>query len=623
MFSFRRKPKAPDHSGPPFIRTSPSLPELSTTGIPWPENLVDLSALPETEVLSSPHQGATRTSFAVARFGPIPFHKPWSLSPGKSFDVPAGQPISSVYMSHPPIAFETRKQPVHARVRSTTQRRVRNPTTFNIMVVGAKGTGKTSLLRLLLDTADISPTATAEQKSAMERFLRGPPKRTDSIQAACVEICESRYDRLLLSVIDTPGLNFQEGHELKLDRQVSSIVKYLDTQFADTMSEESKVVRQSKGDQHIHLCIYMIDPASIVTPSLRRAESSLPAKTRSETTVSYHPPDLSSMSDDTTSEETDEEADDALTMSPADIRVIRRLTTRANVLPVLARADSLTDDTLAEMKRVVRRDLHAANLDFGVFGPVLEAEVAARQANGNGSGHGNGDIVAEESEDDEAPEERRSRAVIKLRPSRHSTTTRASRSRSRMSLSEAANERAGPDSTDVDSVASVRFSAHIITKTDLSENLPFALITPEHVRRRRALKPSMTMDDRHSVHTQTGKGTVPPSEDGHANSVADSVLTSPTSVSLSMRNFPYLSGPPADLKGVFLRKFRWGTVDVLSPEHCDFAAMRTAVLSTHMKMLKIRTKEVLYEKYRTEKLLARRATQNISANETRKLLEGA
>ena len=39
-------------------------------------------------------------------------------------------------------------------------------------------------------------------------------------------------------------------------------------------------------------------------------------------------------------------------------------------------------------------------------------------------------------------------------------------------------------------------------------------------------------------------------------------------------------------------------------------------------MLKIRTKEVLYEKYRTEKLLARRATRNISEDETRRLLEG-
>ena len=96
-----------------------------------------------------------------------------------------------------------------------------------------------------MDTADISPTATADQKAAMEHFLRGSPKQTESIQSACVEICESKYDRLLLSVIDTPGLDFQEGHELKLERQVSTIVKYLDSQFADTLSE----VRDYLGSQ--------------------------------------------------------------------------------------------------------------------------------------------------------------------------------------------------------------------------------------------------------------------------------------------------------------------------------------------------------------------------------------
>jgi septin family protein len=52
-----------------------------------------------------------------------------------------------------------------------------------------------------------------------------------------VEICESKYNRLMLSVIDTPGLDFHDG--LALERQVSSIVKYVETQFADTLSEVS------------------------------------------------------------------------------------------------------------------------------------------------------------------------------------------------------------------------------------------------------------------------------------------------------------------------------------------------------------------------------------------------
>lgn len=67
--------------------------------------------------------------------------------------------------------------------------------------------------------------------------MRGGAKPTETIQAACVEICESRFDRVLFSVIDTPGLDFQEGRELVLERQLGRVVRYLDQQYADTMSE--------------------------------------------------------------------------------------------------------------------------------------------------------------------------------------------------------------------------------------------------------------------------------------------------------------------------------------------------------------------------------------------------
>lgn len=71
----------------------------------------------------------------------------------------------------------------------------------------------------------------------MERFLTGSTKRTNAIDSACVEICESKYDRLLFTVIDTPGLDFHD--ELRLERQVSTVVKYMDEQYADTLREVS------------------------------------------------------------------------------------------------------------------------------------------------------------------------------------------------------------------------------------------------------------------------------------------------------------------------------------------------------------------------------------------------
>ena len=78
---------------------------------------------------------------------------------------------------------------------------------------------------------------TDEQRGKLHAFLQDAPKRTQDIQTVAIEICESKYDRIALSVIDTPGLDFQPGRELSLERQVSSIVRYLDAQFADTLNE--------------------------------------------------------------------------------------------------------------------------------------------------------------------------------------------------------------------------------------------------------------------------------------------------------------------------------------------------------------------------------------------------
>ncbi|KAF9483467.1 septin family protein [Pholiota conissans] len=616
MFSFRRKPKKEPDS--PRIRTSPSLPELNSQGIPWPEDLVDIAAIrdsPPPDATQQP-QGATKTSFQSD--APIPFHKPFRRP---SIGAQHEGPISSLYMSGPPATFD--KKAVVPLVGRYSQRRARIPPTFNLMVVGGKGTGKTSLLRLLLETADTSPSATVDQKAAVDRFLKGSTKATQAIQTACVEICESRFDRVLFSVIDTPGLDFLEGRELKLERQVNSIIKYVDAQYADTMSEESKVVRQSKGDQHIHLCIYMIDPSSIITAEQRRAMSSLPFRTRSETTVSMRPPEL--VPDTSSGDESDEEDEGPLTMSPTEIRVIRRLSARTNVLPVIARADSLTDEKLDAVKNAVRTGLAEAGIDFGVFGPTkkkFDSSAAPKRqtSNGepNGNGNGNPDAIPEvaeeeESDEEEDEQERQSRPVIKIRPTRLGRGP--SRSRSRRDLSQAAKDDrrpVSPDANDRESVANVRFSAHIVAKTDLTALLPFALIAPEASKSR--LRPNPAAASSATLPSRQA------SEDDAAQPDS-AVLQTPVSIH-SSKNYPFMQQPPEDLKGIFVRKFRWGTVDVLDPNHCDFAALRTAVLSTHLKLLKTHTKEVLYEKYRTEKLLARRATSHISAEETERLLEG-
>lgn len=635
MFTFRRKPKKEPQ--PKAIKPSPSLPELSSTGIPWPEELVDIAAIQQSPVSEEQQEQASATagtaaapgifrtpSLPTGEHGSIPFHKPFRTNTRASADGEGGRAISSLYMTagsppqfEPIIAPKTK--PAQKGQTRYSQRKARVPPTFNLMVVGGKGTGKTSLLRLLLETADISPAATTDQKAALEGFLRGSNKSTQAIQAACIEISESRFDRILFSVVDTPGLDFAEGRELKLERQVGAIIKYIDQQYADTMSEESKVVRQSKGDQHIHLCVYLIDPDSIVTRAERRTLSSFPSKTQSEATVS--PTQDSSQEAEEASDRASED-DERLTMSPTELRIIRRIATKANVLPAIARADSLTDEKLEAVKEAVRAGLAEAEIDLGVFAPATAGEVRSvpkrktttkfsvpngKDANGHTSMSSEGDNADSHTEAD-APEdddnERASRPVIKLRPKRHGRDLSRSRSRRDLtSLAEDEDVPLSPSAHDLDSVANFRFSAHVVASVDVTTLIPFALIAPEMDSRRRK-----------SMRSPTSNG-------GHVSPSSEAPSPSDASFDQHGRTSSYLEKNHGDLKGVFIRPYRWGTIDVLDPNHCDFAAMRTAVLSTHLKLLKNRTKEVLYEKYRTEKLLARRATAQISDEQRQRLLE--
>lgn len=180
----------------------------------------------------------------------------------------------------------------HRLILSTHHRQVLTRT----QVLGSKQTGKTSFLRLLLETSDIAPSATLEQRAELEAFLshslksskrsrayshsahshlshsHGPPSsyshqgisspsgggnpsgtHSPSFNSVQIEIMDSPTDRLLLTVIDTPGLDFSPGRELVLEQQTNSLVYELESRFGETLVEESKVVRKGGADRHIHL----------------------------------------------------------------------------------------------------------------------------------------------------------------------------------------------------------------------------------------------------------------------------------------------------------------------------------------------------------------------------------
>ncbi|KAI8819901.1 Septin-type guanine nucleotide-binding (G) domain-containing protein [Fimicolochytrium jonesii] len=51
------------------------------------------------------------------------------------------------------------------------------------------------------------------------------------------------------------------------------------------------------------------------------------------------------------------------------------------------------------------------------------------------------------------------------------------------------------------------------------------------------------------------------------------------------------------------RKYPWGIVEVENPDHCDFTQVKETLFLTHLHELKLLTRELYYEQWRTDKLL--------------------
>ena len=331
----------------------------------------------------------------------------------------------------------------------------------------------------------------------------------------------------------------------------------------------------------------MIDPHSVKSIAERKALSSAPDSSG----ISISKPS-SAASDNSREGSEDGERPTApkqldptkLAMLPSELRVLKRLSQRVNVLPIVGCADSLTDERLNAVKEAVRSELAAAGLDFGVFGPPKfdqspaqnghSVEVNLPKANAPSKTDDDSD------EADEGEEDRKARGVIRLRTSRYSNARRSS-SRARRDTAysytgDSEGLQNGVNPPEEDSVANVRFSASLFQKVDLSDILPFALISPEILPERVLSKPSR----RPTMTSQVSAGHAIERE-GSGSDHGGETPTSPVGGD-GQSNLSYLDGPPSDLRGLFVRKFRWGTIDVLNPDHCDFAALRTAVLSTHM-----------------------------------------
>jgi len=177
---------------------------------------------------------------------------------------------------------------------------------FNIIVVGQSGLGKSTLINTIFASHLIDSKGRLEHDE--------PVRQTTEIQTVSHVIVENGV-RLRLNIVDTPGYGDQVNNENCWD----PIVKYIKDQHSAYLRKELTAMRDRHiQDTRIHCCLFFINPTG---HSLR----------------------------------------------PIDVIVMKKLMEVVNVVPVIAKADSLTLDERDKFKETIRGELIYHNIRLYPF----------------------------------------------------------------------------------------------------------------------------------------------------------------------------------------------------------------------------------------------------------------
>ncbi|XP_007906385.2 neuronal-specific septin-3 isoform X1 [Callorhinchus milii] len=167
---------------------------------------------------------------------------------------------------------------------------------FNIMVVGQSGLGKSTLVNTLFKSR-------ISRKSSTTNHVERIPK-TVELQSVS-HVIEERGVKMNLTVIDTPGF----GDQINNENCWEPIVTYINEQYEKYLREEININRKKRiPDTRVHCCVYFVPPTGHW-------------------------------------------------LRPLDIEFMNRLGKVVNVVPIIAKADTLTLEERQDFKQRIRKDL--------------------------------------------------------------------------------------------------------------------------------------------------------------------------------------------------------------------------------------------------------------------------
>lgn len=169
---------------------------------------------------------------------------------------------------------------------------------FNIMVVGQSGLGKSTLVNTLFKSKVSRKSCTPNYEEKISKTVH--------LQSVS-HIIEEKGVKMKLTVIDTPGF----GDQINNENCWEPIVKYVNEQYEKYLKEELNVNRKRRiPDSRVHCCVYFL-PAT------------------------------------------------GHWLRPIDVEFMRRLGKIVSIVPVIAKADTLTLEERLEFKQRIRQDLQA------------------------------------------------------------------------------------------------------------------------------------------------------------------------------------------------------------------------------------------------------------------------
>ena len=116
-----------------------------------------------------------------------------------------------------------------------------DPSGYTLMVAGRR-TGKTSFLRLLLDTSNLSSSVTRDQLASVAKFVQGCSGHTAHVRSVSIDIdlAPDEADEeapLKLTLIDTPSLDFEDDSAFQ--RALQEILRHVEARLGESLEDVS------------------------------------------------------------------------------------------------------------------------------------------------------------------------------------------------------------------------------------------------------------------------------------------------------------------------------------------------------------------------------------------------